>query len=193
MKKQLLRFVLAFSAFLALGTGAMAQVVNGGFETGALPPFTATTPDGSVSIQTDSPHTGTYYLQGFENTGDGDLSQPLSTVPGRSYTISAWVRTSGDTINNFARLALGTNPPVTCPALTTEYVLCTASFVAQSSSDALHVYFKTISGSGTVWIDDIQIQAPPVAQPVPTLNTALLALLSLLLLVSAAWRVRQPK
>jgi hypothetical protein len=93
-------------------------------------------------------------------------------------------------------LALGGNPAVTCPALTDVYALCTANFVAQTNSDALHVYFKTISGSGTVYVDDIQValaQPPAAVQPVPTLSTGLLALLSLLLLIGAAWRARQSR
>ena len=196
MKNTLLRLVLAFSTLWLLGTSAMAQVVNGDFETGVLAPFTAIETSAYARVDTVAPHGGTYHFRSYENNGDGDLSQPLSTIPGATYTVSAWVRSSdlAGAPNNAARLALGTNPPVTCPALTDVYALCTANFVAQTTNDALHVYYKTVGGSGTVFVDDIQIsltQAPAVVQPVPTLSTGLLILLSLLLLTGAAWRKRQ--
>ena len=193
MKNTLLRLVLAFSASWLLGTSAMAQVVNGDFETGALAPFTVTASNGFPGVINTAPHAGQYHFRGYDNVGDGDLTQALSTVTGGSYTISAWVSTSGS-INNVARLALGSSTPVNCPQLASTYALCTASFVAQTNNDALHVYFSTTDGSGTVFVDDIQIsltQAPAAVQPVPTLSTGLLVLLSLLLLVGAAWRKRQ--
>ena len=195
MKNTLLRLVLAFSASWLLGTSAMAQVVNGDFETGALAPFTVTASNAFPGVINIAPHAGQYHFRGYDNVGDGDLTQSLSTVTGGSYTISAWVRTSHST-NNVARLALGSSAPVNCPQLTLTYALCTASFVAQTNNDALHVYFSTTDGSGTVHVDDIQVamaQPPAAVQPVPTLNAGMLALLSLLLLVGGIWRARQSR
>jgi hypothetical protein len=195
MKTPLFRLAVVFSTSWLLVTSAMAQVINGDFETGALAPFTVTASNPFPGVTSTTPHAGQYHFRGYDNAGDGDLSQSLSTVTGSTYTISAWVSTSGST-NNVARLALGSSTPVNCPQLASTYALCTASFVAQTNNDALHVYFSTTDGSGTVYVDDIQValaQPPAAVQPVPTLSTGLLALLSLLLLIGAAWRARQSR
>jgi hypothetical protein len=54
--------------------------------------------------------------------------------------------------------------------------------VAQANNDPVHLYFKTIGGSGTVYIDDVTV-AGSFGVAVPTLSEwALMALAALLLL-----------
>jgi hypothetical protein len=175
----IVRGVFAVAVGLLLSGQSMAQVANGGFESGALAPWACV--GDSCSLDSATPHTGTYDFRGFSNAADGDLSQVLSTVAGSSYTVSAYVRTSGDPIN-VVRLSIGANPPVTCATLTTTYALCSATFVAQANNDPVHLYFKTIGGSGTVYIDDVTV-AGSFGVAVPTLSEwALMALAALLLL-----------
>ncbi len=172
-----LRLAFIAAAWLLLSAPSMAQIANGGFETGALPPWSCT--GDLCQVDSDAPRTGTYDFQGFSNAVDGVLSQVIATVPGAKYTISAWVRTSGDPIN-VVRLGLGSSAPVDCATLTTTYALCTATFTAQTSGDAVHLYFKTVGGSGVVYIDDVSVTGS--AAVVPTLGEwALLALAGMLL------------
>jgi len=176
------RGALAVAAGLLLSGLAMAQVVNGGFESGALAPWGCV--GDLCDVNNSAPHTGTYEFEGFSNATDGDLSQALSTVAGSTYTVSAYVRTNSDPINA-VRFSIGANPPVTCPTLTTSYALCTANFVALANNAPVHVYFKTIGGSGTVYIDDVSVTGA-FGSAVPTLDQwALLALAALLML--AGW------
>jgi hypothetical protein len=57
--------------------------------------------------------------------------------------------------------------------------------VALANNAPLHVYFKTISGTGVVYIDDVSVAglAGPVGSAVPTLNDwVMMALAALLML-----------
>ena len=173
------RGAFAVAVCLLVSGQSMAQVINGGFESGALPPWACV--GDLCSVESTAPHSGTNDFRGFSNAADGDLSQPLSTVAGSTYTVSAYVRTSGDPINA-VRFSIGANPPVTCPTLTTTYALCTASFVALANSAPVHLYFKTLGGTGTVYIDDVAV-AGAFGSAVPTLSEwVLMALAALLLL-----------
>lgn len=162
----------------------MAQLVNGGFESGVLAPWACVPSPGDIcAVNSSIPNTGTYSVQAFSNAADGDLSQALATVAGSSYTVSAYVRTSGDPINA-VRLSIGTNPPFTCATLTTTYALCSATFVAPANNAPVHLYFKTISGTGTVYIDDVSVVGA-FGAAVPTLGEWALILMAALLMLTA--------
>jgi hypothetical protein len=178
------------AAWLLLSGQSFAAVVNGDFETGALAPWACV--GDLCTVVSGTSHSGTFAFQGFSNAADGDLSQAMTTVAGTSYSVSAFVRTSGDP-TNAVRLSLGANPPVTCAALTTTYALCAANFVALTNNDPVHLYFKTLSGTGTVFIDDVSVggAAPVSTAPVPTLNEWALMFLAALLTFAGWLRLRK--
>jgi hypothetical protein len=80
---------LAAFATLLVASTAAAQgnlVVNGGFETGSLSPWTA---EGPLSVDGGSAHEGS---RGVRLDGTGRLLQAFATVPGRKYFVSARLR-----------------------------------------------------------------------------------------------------
>ena len=111
-REKLLR-LLCVAGLLSAGT-AWAQVNNGGFETGSLPPWTATVTTGTVNVSNSqgglAPHGGSYLAYGYNNGGVGSLSQPIPTVPGQPYTVSAWASTSDESAVNVGQIRLGTTP-----------------------------------------------------------------------------------
>jgi chitinase len=66
-------------------------VVNGGFETGSLSPWTCT---GNLGTVVSYPvHSGRFALAGAVNNSDNvQCSETVRVQPGRGYTLSAWVR-----------------------------------------------------------------------------------------------------
>jgi len=68
-------------------------VVNGGFETGSLAPWTCT---GNLGSVVSSPvHSGTRALAAAVSSSDtAQCSQTVTVQPGRTYTLSGWVNGS---------------------------------------------------------------------------------------------------
>jgi chitinase len=66
-------------------------VANGGFESGALAPWTCTASSGSVVA---SPvHSGTHALKAVpSNSDDAQCSQTITVLPSHTYTLSGWVQ-----------------------------------------------------------------------------------------------------
>ena len=175
-------------ALLAGSTAAWAQVANPGYETGSLPPWTATFAGTnsaaavSASQGPVSPHAGSYLAYGFDNDGIGRLSQTVPTAAGATYSLSVWVSLSNVSASNVASIRLGAaNAPVACtlgaPGVWTQ---CTGSFTATGSSERLDLLFGTASGAGIVAFDDVtltQSGGQTAVQAVPTLGEwSLLAL-----------------
>ncbi len=168
---------------LLAGTSAWGQVVtNPGFETGTLPPWSATYAGGSsnssVSASQGSvtPHSGSYLGWGYDNDGTGRLSQNISTVAGATYSLSVWVAQSNPNAANAASIRLGAaNTPVSCAlGAAGVWTQCTGSFTVAGTSERLDLQFATVAGSGAIAFDDVtvtQTAAPAAAvQPVPTLS-----------------------
>lgn len=180
-----------FSTLVLCAAGAASAqevVVNGGFETGVLAPFTGgagytvTTGGGIV-------RSGTYALAGFNNTiGAADLTQPLATDPGRSYTITIWAKSTfpGSTVI----LGLGAARS-SALALNTAYSQHTFTVAAVSTSDALHVIPQTSSGTGNIHIDDVSVVAGAAPVAVPTLSEWALILLGLTLAMAAGLQLKR--
>ena len=87
---------LAFAAVLLMSTSAAyAQnlVQNPGFETGDNTGWTRVSPRGNTGVFSSAmgqsnPHTGTFFCNfGDLNSGPGSMSQILTTVNGRQYTL----------------------------------------------------------------------------------------------------------
>jgi acyl-coenzyme A thioesterase PaaI-like protein len=80
--------------------GGTNVIVNGGFETGTLSPWTLYDPSNlsnAGTVETGYAHTGTYsYVDGAVDGTDG-ISQGFSSVAGQTYTISFWLENTGST------------------------------------------------------------------------------------------------
>lgn len=195
-----MRFLVPLIAVVswAFAGPSMAQTVaNPGFETGALAPWTCTV-DASGNCLVDHagggcegvPRSGTYFFCGYENVGSGSLAQTLSTTPGASYIVSAYF--DGSEATNTGSIALGASAPVSCTVAPGTYTLCTSSFVAATSSDAVNIGFATQSGTGTVWVDDVSVtEVHGAPSTIPALSEWGVLALGLALALSAGLYLRR--
>ncbi|GIF99970.1 hypothetical protein Cci01nite_50640 [Catellatospora citrea] len=137
----------AVAALPAPATAAEV-LVNGGFESGALSPWTCT--GGLGSVVSTPVRTGTKALQGAASTSDNaKCSQTVSVVSGTQYTLSAWVRGS--------YVYLGVNGGAsTWTPNATNWTQLTLTFTAASSS--VQVYLHGWYGTGTYFADDVSLQ-----------------------------------
>jgi hypothetical protein len=75
----------------ATSTGS-GSLVNGGFETGSLSPWTCQTGD---AVVTTPVHSGSYALQVTPTASQtGECDQTLTLTPNHSYTLTGWVQGS---------------------------------------------------------------------------------------------------
>jgi chitinase len=194
-----MRFLVPLIAVVLLafaGPSMALSVANPGFESGVLAPWTCTV-DGSGDCAVDIaggncnglPRSGTYFFCGYENVGSGILAQPLSTTPGARYVVSAYF--NGSEATNTGSIALGASAPVSCTVTPGTYTLCTSSFVAATSSDAVKIGFATQSGSGTVWVDDVSVAGAGPASNIPALSEWGMLALGLALALSAGLYLRR--
>ena len=84
--------VLTLAALLTATGAARAQVVNGGFESGAFSPWT--TSGNGIAIDATLAQSGIYdatFTSLSTDTLPGTLSQLVPTVPAQGYTLSFWL------------------------------------------------------------------------------------------------------
>ncbi|HEX6686179.1 MAG TPA: glycosyl hydrolase family 18 protein [Candidatus Limnocylindrales bacterium] len=152
--------VLALAAFgvAAPGPAAAAELlVNGGFESGALAPWTCSGTTGSV---VSSPvRTGTRALQGAPAGQDNArCSQTVSVVSGTQYTLSGWVRGS------YVYLGVNGGPSTWTPNAA-DWTRLTVTFTASGST--AQVYLHGWYGTGNYHADDVSLSGPGGGTPVP--------------------------
>jgi hypothetical protein len=82
-------------------------VVNGGFETGDLPPWTDTGDTSFTGVFALNPHSGTFALETGPSTSDGFIDQVLPTVDGQAYDVSFWLENDDATGANRFGASLG--------------------------------------------------------------------------------------
>src|SRR6266481_3706898 len=82
------------------GTPPACVVVNGGFETGSLPPWTDTGDATFTSVNNLNPHSGTFSLQAGPTGDDGFIDQVLATVAGTAYDVSFWLENEDTSSTN---------------------------------------------------------------------------------------------
>ena len=75
-------------------------VVNGGFETGSLPPWLDTGDTSFTGVGAPAiPHSGAFALFSGPSTSDGFVDQVLPTVAGQGYDVTFWLQNT-DTSND---------------------------------------------------------------------------------------------
>jgi chitinase len=126
------------------GTGAVA---NGGFESGALSPWTCT---GNLGSVVSSPvHTGSKALLAAASASDNaQCSQTISVTPNHSYTLSAWVE------GNYA--FLGTSGASTWVGAAPTWTKLSVSFNSGSAT-SVSIWVHGWYGTGSIWVDDVSV------------------------------------
>ncbi|NUT35714.1 MAG: carbohydrate-binding protein [Hamadaea sp.] len=140
--------LLAAVATPATPVAAAELLTNGGFESGALSPWSCT---GSLGSVVSAPvRSGTKALRGAASTSDNaKCAQTVPVVPGTSYTLTAWVRGS--------YVYLGVNGGAsTWTPNATSWTQLTVTFTASGSS--AQVYLHGWYGTGDYFADDVSLQ-----------------------------------
>lgn len=161
---------LALSLVAAASPAAAQVVTNGGFETGDLSGWTVTGND-ATAAPTGSygyvPHSGSYFAGLGDTSGQGSLSQVLTTAAGQSYTLSYYLASKGDQATSFSAMWDGqilAGSELTNPNSNSAYVLY--SFVVTGTgSDTLS--FHETDVPSWMALDDISVTANVGAVPEP--------------------------
>ena len=140
-------------------------VVNPGFETGSLSPWTCDAGTGSV---VSSPvHSGSHALAGAANNSDNaQCTQTISVQPNSAYTLSAYVQGAYVYIG-----ATGYSSTWT-PSATSYQQLCT-SFTTGASTTSVQIYLHGWYAQGTYYADDVSLVGPGGQTQVPPVPTGL--------------------
>ncbi|WP_239123989.1 fibronectin type III domain-containing protein [Rhizocola hellebori] len=151
-----LAVLLSAVAVAATPASAAEVLVNGGFESGSLSPWTCSASSGSVV--TSPVRTGTRALQGVPaGLDNSQCVQTASVVSGTQYTLSAWVRGS------YVYLGV-TGGSSTWTPNATDWTQLTVTFTASGST--AQVYLHGWYGTGNYYADDVSLQGAG-GTPVP--------------------------
>ncbi|MEY9858118.1 chitinase [Catenulispora sp. GAS73] len=140
-------------------------VVNSGFETGSLSPWTCDAGTGSV---VSSPvHSGSHALAGAaNNSDDAQCTQTIAVQPNSAYTLSAYVQG--------AYVYLGaTDYSSTWTPSATSYQQLSTSFTTGASTTSVQIYLHGWYAQGTYYADDVSLVGPGGQTQVPPVPTGL--------------------
>ncbi|MDR3034583.1 MAG: carbohydrate binding domain-containing protein, partial [Kitasatospora sp.] len=138
---------VALSFGLAGSASAGEFLVNGGFETNALSPWTCSGSTGSVV--TGHAHGGTYALAGAASASDtAQCAQTVAVAPSTTYTLSAYV--------NGAYVYLGVDGGTSTwtPSTGGGYQKLSVSFTTSATQTSATVFTHGWYGQGTYYADD---------------------------------------
>jgi hypothetical protein len=128
-------------------------VANGGFESGALSPWTCDA--GTASVVASPVHTGTHALSGAATSSDdAQCTQSVAVQANHTYTLSAWVQ------GNFAFIGTtgtGTTDPSTFTQAAPSYTQLTTTFTTGAATTHVTVFVHGWFAQGTVHFDDVAL------------------------------------
>ncbi|MFE0020650.1 glycosyl hydrolase family 18 protein [Amycolatopsis sp. NPDC059021] len=123
-------------------------ILNAGFESGALSPWTAVAGDAIVSSPV---HSGSHALQAAATgSSTGEASQNLTLAPNHAYTLKAWVQGS------FAYLGVRGGATASAWTSSTGWTQLSVPFTT-GASGAVTVYVHGWYGQGNVYADDFTV------------------------------------
>ncbi len=132
-------------------SGGSGGVVNGGFETGSLSPWTCT--GGLGQVVSTPVHSGSHALAAkASSSDDAQCSETITLQANHSYTLSAWVQ--GDYAFIGADTASGSTSNWTPAA--SSYTKLSVGF-STGSSASVTIWVHGWYGQGTVFVDDISV------------------------------------
>lgn len=138
-------------------------ITNGGFETGDLTGWSCTGAD-RCEVITTYPHSGTYNMWGWDNSGFATLAQTIATSVGEMYDLSFWSHAHELSAGNILRYSIGGATPVLV-STTTSYIETMASFTASAATTTIELLFETDGGTGQWRIDDVSVTGAAVPEP----------------------------
>jgi chitinase len=140
-------------------------VVNAGFETGSLSPWTCDASTGSV---VSSPvHSGGHALAGAANdSDDAQCTQTISVQPNSAYTLSAYVE------GNYVYIGATGYSSMWTPSATSWQQL-TTSFTTGASTTSVQIYLHGWYAQGTYYADDVSLIGPGGQTQVPPVPSGL--------------------
>jgi hypothetical protein len=151
--------LLAAAAVLVAAPNASAAelLTNGGFETGALSPWSC-----SLGSVVASPvHGGTHALQGAASSSDNaQCTQTVSVLPNTAYTLSGWVEGS------YVYLGVVGGASTWTPSATS-YTQLTVPFTTGASQTSVQVFLHGWYGTGTYFADDVSLSGAAGGPSVP--------------------------
>ncbi|GAA4850105.1 chitinase [Kitasatospora terrestris] len=154
---------VALSFGLAPAASAGEFLVNGGFESGQLGPWSCTGSTGSVV--TGQARTGTYALAGAASASDSaQCTQTVTVAPNTTYTLSSWVKGA------YVYLGVNGGTSTWTPSTGGAYQKLSVSFTTGASQTSATVFTHGWYGQGTYYADDVSLDGPgaPTASPSPS-------------------------
>jgi hypothetical protein len=125
-------------------------VVNGGFETGALSPWTCSGSTGSVV--TSPVHSGTHAMKAAATSADdATCTETITVTPNHAYTLSAYVDGSYAFIGT-----TGAKSDVSTWTSSTSYTKLSVAFTSGTST-TMKIWAHGWYGTGTVYVDDVTV------------------------------------
>ena len=127
-------------------------MVNGGFETGSLSPWTCT---GTAAVVKTPVHSGSYALEGTpSSSADAQCSQVITVAANHTYTLSGWVDGSYVYIGV---TGTGTTDTSTWTPGTTGYQSLSDSFTTGASTTSVTIWVHGWYGQPAYYADDISV------------------------------------
>ena len=143
-------------------------VVNGGFETGSLPPWTDTGDTSFTGVGSPAiPHSGSFALFSGPSSSDGFIDQTLPTVAGQAYDVTFWLQNVDASGNNRFGASFGSVTLVPeAVQLPFGYTLYTFTNVIPGANADLHFIFY--NPPSYFYLDDVCVTPSGGGSPTPT-------------------------
>jgi hypothetical protein len=155
-----LMLILATASACVMSLPARGGLIVGGFETGGLTPWTASSGSPTITSVAANVHSGNYAAQ---ITGEGALAQAVTIVAGQSYVLDFWAKDNGSHGNLLLKLG-GVTENISNSSLSSAYQHFTFTLAPVNTTGGLGLHW-TSGGNPhtTAWIDDVQLT--PVPEP----------------------------